>query len=207
MHSNVYIAALLPVLDRYLSMLEWVMGSMAFYVHPDTTIAMRPSCGYLVSENGATVVHASTNFLVSDGCYTSKDCDYLCEVNYDVKVASSVSHIRLRRPAFTEKHAALLVCPDNSTTHFFLACDVKSACWARAYTASFSCDAPLTPLPPMMTCSNGVQHVPYTLVCDHRPDCDDSSDEDFCSFPRCDEMEAEQFDCGDKQVRCFDRSD
>ena len=182
-------------------MLEWVMGSTAYYVHPSTMVVVKPSCGYLVSENVVHFVHASSSVLISSGCYTSQGCDYLCEVNRDVKLTPSMPQIRLRTLVYQEKTMTLLRCPENSTTHTFLACDVKSSCWARAFSASFSCGAPLTPLPPMMTCSNGVQHVPYMLVCDHRVDCDDSSDEDFCSFPSCDGMRVEQFDCGNKQVR------
>ena len=97
------------------------------------------------------------------------------------------------------------VCPDRHFTHAFLACDVKSACVVRSPPSSSSSsddacsadDAPLTPLPPALECANGVERVPYTLVCDHRPDCSDDSDEDFCVFPAC---RAGSLDCGDKQV-------
>nr|KAG5710982.1 hypothetical protein BaRGS_013716 [Batillaria attramentaria] len=44
---------------------------------------------------------------------------------------------------------------------------------------------------------NEIEHVPYTLVCDHRSDCKDDSDEDFCVFPPCDPFL--QYHCGDKQ--------
>ena len=113
---------------------------------------------------------------------------------------SSLSQIRLSTPLARQQEVTLLHCPNNSTTHPFLACDVKSACWGQFRRALFSCKAPLTPLPPMMTCSNGVQYVPYTLVCDHRPDCSDNSDEDFCVFPDCEATTGEQVDCGNKQV-------
>nr|KAG5708968.1 hypothetical protein BaRGS_004607 [Batillaria attramentaria] len=48
-----------------------------------------------------------------------------------------------------------------------------------------SCPALLTPLPPVMTCTSAQQHVPYSLVCDHRKDCQDGSDEEFCVFDPC----------------------
>ena len=117
-----------------------------------------------------------------------------------VDLESSLSQIQLSPPVTRQQQTALLYCPNNSTTHTFLACDVKNACWGEVYSASYSCSAPLSPHPPMMTCSNGVQHVPYTLVCDHRPDCGDGSDEDFCVFPGCDITASEQFDCGNAQV-------
>ncbi|KAL8601648.1 hypothetical protein ACOMHN_003914 [Nucella lapillus] len=37
--------------------------------------------------------------------------------------------------------------------------------------------------PPSFHCTSDKQRVSYTLVCDHRPDCSDASDERFCVFP------------------------
>nr|KAG5701005.1 hypothetical protein BaRGS_022716 [Batillaria attramentaria] len=54
----------------------------------------------------------------------------------------------------------------------------------------------MTPLPPSFTCKKDEMRVPYTLVCDFRPDCSDASDEDFCVFRPC---KIGQFHCGDKQ--------
>ena len=99
--------------------------------------------------------------------------------------------IRLNNSSFT-------TCPDAHVTHTFLACDVESACWALDFSTSVSCSAPLTPLPPSFTCNNGVQHVPYTLVCDHRSDCSDRSDERFCVFTPCNVTS--QFECKNKEV-------
>ena len=87
-------------------------------------------------------------------------------------------------------------CPDGHMTHVHLACDVHSACFALDFSISVSC--PRTPLPPSFTCNNGVQHVPYTLVCDHRSDCSDRSDERFCVFTPCNVTS--QFQCTNQQV-------
>ena len=84
-------------------------------------------------------------------------------------------------------------------THEMFACDAPSACWVDAVTNSRSCRSSLQPLPPSFTCTTGQYDVPYTLVCDHRPDCKDSSDESFCDFPSCDPIT--QFDCGNGEVR------
>ncbi|XP_070206255.1 G-protein coupled receptor GRL101-like [Littorina saxatilis] len=43
----------------------------------------------------------------------------------------------------------------------------------------------MTSLPAMFKCSAGSQRVPYSLVCDHRQQCADSSDENFCVFAPC----------------------
>ena len=95
--------------------------------------------------------------------------------------------------------ALFVECPDGHMTHVYLACDVHSACFALDSSTSVSCPAPLTPLPPSFTCNNGVQHVPYTLVCDHRSDCSDRSDERFCVFTPCNVTS--QFQCRNQQVR------
>ena len=49
---------------------------------------------------------------------------------------------------------------------------------------------------PMMTCDDGVETLPYTLVCDFRKDCSDGSDEQ-CVYPQC---HADQFMCKSGQV-------
>ena len=103
-------------------------------------------------------------------------------------------------------------CRKGHLTHVFLACDVSTSCWTRgdvtlsfrSYTwalpTSQSCPAQLavTSLPPSFTCSSEEQKVPYSLVCDHRRDCVDGSDETFCKFPPCKWLT--QFQCLNKQV-------
>ena len=39
--------------------------------------------------------------------------------------------------------------------------------------------------PPSFQCQSETQRVPYSLVCDHRQDCLDGSDETFCTFLPC----------------------
>ncbi|XP_025083281.1 sortilin-related receptor-like [Pomacea canaliculata] len=43
-----------------------------------------------------------------------------------------------------------------------------------------------------------MQGVPYPLVCDHRPDCSDNSDESFCVFSSC-PWYKNVFQCSNKQ--------
>lgn len=74
-------------------------------------------------------------------------------------------------------------CPMNHFTHKFMACD--GACWGGKDGDTSLCLARLTSLPPLFKCVDVQQSVPYTLVCDHRADCRDGSDEDFCYFPPC----------------------
>ena len=103
-----------------------------------------------------------------------------------------------------------VICRSGHVTHTFLACDVATVCWTEgkvsfslrpdswALPTSRSCPAKLTLLPPSFLCQSEVQHVPYTLVCDHLPHCLDGSDEKFCKYLSC-EWEF-QFQCLNKQV-------
>ena len=105
-----------------------------------------------------------------------------------------------------------VVCPKGHVTHAFLACDITSFCWAEnnvlfslspeswASPMSQSCPVQLavTSLPPSFPCRSQVQRIPYSLVCNHRRDCVDSSDETFCKFLPC--QWQFQFQCLNKQV-------
>ena len=105
--------------------------------------------------------------------------------------------------SLTDKKFKAAVCPSGHLTHDFLSCDSRSACWAASDVrgARSRCLAPLSPLPPSFPCSDGVGTVPYSLVCDHRHDCSDSSDETFCHFPPCDSTNSrEMFQCDNLQV-------
>ncbi|KAL8609813.1 hypothetical protein ACOMHN_052867 [Nucella lapillus] len=114
--------------------------------------------------------------------------------NQTVKVKSAT----LETVVNTSSSPHIIPCPLNHTTHSFLACDAASACWARdvvrfsSDTATWdiptpgTCHVPdMTSLPPSYACATGSGRVPYTLVCDHRQDCSDSSDESFCVFAAC----------------------
>lgn len=97
----------------------------------------------------------------------------------------------------TLDHVSHVLCPDGHVTHAFLACDVTARCWSSGVTSS--CLAPVTPLPPLFACANGVQHVAYNLVCDRLSQCDDQSDEAFCLYKECDVDKP--FFCTNGQVR------
>ncbi|XP_070198786.1 relaxin receptor 2-like [Littorina saxatilis] len=97
---------------------------------------------------------------------------------------------------------AVVECPLGHVTHAFLSCDPRSACWEFDVRSVTPCQSPaLHPAPPMYQCDDGVGWVPYTLVCDHRHDCGDWSDESFCRFPQC---RPEHFKCTNSE--CIPRS-
>ena len=164
-------------------------------------------------------LNAGAEYLLLDNCYfeeiqnfyTLNRLNYLCEIATDadktsVKTSAEVSPIEISQ--FLSLH--YVACPKRHFVHPFLACDVHSSCFANGevnYDSSkdawdtpsrTSCPAPFTSLPPSFACDSGVERVPYSLVCDHRQDCQDNSDEDFCVFPPCSRGELQ---CGrSKQV-------
>ena len=154
--------------------------------------------------------NSNYQYIVNIDCYKNYYAHFLCEVPPVVSddVNNTASHVTVSEnmlfpdnPNFTRSEFPFKVesCPDGHVTHEMFACNVPSACWVDAVTTSRSCRSSLQPLPPSFTCTTGQDDVPYTLVCDHRPDCKDSSDESFCDFTPCDPIT--QFDCGNGEVR------
>ena len=205
--------------DRYRKALRWQLDQTVDY-HTSYTVNThnRPHCArFSGRQRWATVEKCDRQI-----SYTR----YVCQV--DNPLVSHKRHVRNvsgRSPielaavpaAYKAVHDGVAVvasveCPGGHVTHSFLACDVQSACWGDdfvtyhsggdgwAVPTSSSCRAPLTSLPPSFECSEESrgQRVPYSMVCDHRPDCVDGSDEDFCVFPECDQNS--QFQCNNKQV-------
>jgi hypothetical protein len=101
---------------------------------------------------------------------------------------------------------AFMFCPQHHLTHAFLRCDTRALCGQlqptplcslsnttqpggrtqeasgnRQVASSFS--APGLFL--QFAFENGKSYIPYTLVCDFRPDCQDQSDKAFCGHPPC----------------------
>ena len=129
-------------------------------------------------------------------CTLLRKAGYLCERSVERE-----RHIQIQFPTLTLNESLPVqlysACPSGHVTHNFLSCDLQSACWARLASSMISCESPLVPVPPMFMCSDQFERIPYPLVCDHRPDCRDYSDENFCVFTEC---SGASFQCGNKQV-------
>ena len=130
-------------------------------------------------------------------CDNPKAAAYLCEFKGSSRhTAEAVHTLTIARlsemwlvylNSSLVKTFATVMCPRQHVTHTFLACDLSSDCWleetgGRSERDRVKCSAPLRPLPPSFGCRETGQYVPYTLVCDHRQDCFDGTDEDFCVF-------------------------
>ena len=192
--------------SRYRNSWIWSDGTVANYVNivPDkdmTCAAIRQP--HLHNDNSNSNNNRSLTTL---HCTTPHRAQIVCEADRDRRQdrpeASSPPRLpdvsqsawdRLRSGAAPD---AFTQCPAGHVTHTFLACDVQSACgFAEDYV---TCAAPLSPLPPMFKCTCADETVPYSVVCDHRSDCKDSSDEDFCVFQAC--KGADRFRCSSHQV-------
>ena len=129
-------------------------------------------------------------------CPLVKRAGYLCERSVEQK-----KHTQMQFPTLIQNEnfpvQLYTACPSGHVTHNFLSCDLQSACWAQIASLMISCESPLMPLPPMFMCADQFERIPYPLVCDHRPDCRDYSDENFCVFTEC---SGASFQCGNKQV-------
>ena len=172
----------------------WTDGSVSYYRFTKSGEGCQAleACGYMAklqknSKNYKDDLSSKVYIRKDKSCRDPMKANVLCEVP-----ASKTSQpVVLPTPPPWTQLQDFARCPSGHYTHQFLACDVRTGCWALDYS---SCDVDLT-LP--FACNNEFERVPYTLVCDHRADCNDESDEDFCVFSPCDST---QYSCDSKQV-------
>ena len=188
-------------LKRYKTHLQWTDGTVAYMYHIDARQISKlhvETCSMIDFSTSKifTSKQQSTFPLRLTKCNTVLTVPYVCERRLTQEKHSQIQ-IPLTVPNEHVRFESYSVCPSGHVTHKLLSCDPQSACWARHTLSVFICKSPLRPVPPTFTCSSQMDRVPYPLVCDHRPDCRDHSDESFCVFPGC---PAESFHCGSKQV-------
>ena len=190
---------------RYRLMLQWEDGTIAYHQNVITHDYTYPvTCGVLDMNWPsrhvvylADTLHASLAHVLCEVDYNSLHNEALTRNRSEERTHRSETIMLSQpdQPSTTLSPSSFVICPDKHVTHAFLACDASSACWAENQLifddlkeswdipSSSSCPASMTSLPPSFLCASGIRRVPYTLVCDHRADCLDNSDEDFCQFP------------------------
>ena len=139
---------------------------------------------------------------------------FLCQLPLQSKQPNTITNVVKVKPLNTTSTGQwrLVTCDKGHLTHILLACDVLADCWAGddvtfsrhsetwASPTSNTCPVPLVglPLPPSFPCDTLEQRVPYSLVCDHRFDCVDGSDDLYCGHQGC--LDNTHFQCFNRQV-------
>ena len=149
-------------------------------------------------------------------CNEPRRYNYLCEFSSNQAFSRRRQNLQPSTLKANMKHYPVdhVICPEGHVTHALFACDARTSCWAERHHVEVdltgspvegSCPAPVAPLPPYFRCQRGLQVVAYTVVCDHREDCADGSDEDFCVFPAC--RPGTEIMCNNEQVGLVKRLD
>ena len=195
--SNVNDKDFSPTAYRYKYTYKWVDGIVGYLQYPP------PMSDYLctwLKLESATAVTGDKATIRTVDCYNAvrEVDDYVCEqsegeTHQPNALTAVINH------ALSYDRRRYVTCPAGHITHQFMSCDPLSLCWARDQQSVPSCQTSLNPRPPMFTCTGETEHVPYSLVCDHRVDCRDHSDEDFCTYPES-LCHGASFHCGNMQV-------
>ena len=180
-------------------MYSWEDGTVGHYVNYER-YALPPTCAGM--ERAGNLLITPVSFKSTRATRT-----FLCEIEEaraNEHSLSQISRTQLPNSDSASVHFAHVVCSLGHYTHEFLACDLQSVCRPRDSpgqsgrgngTVLTLCRSMVATL---FACRDGLEHVPYSLVCDHSQDCLDSSDEDFCVHPPC--SGSELFECANKQV-------
>ena len=173
--------------NRSSSVWQWTDTTTALYYN-----ISKPA---LVSPPYCAAFDRHENHLHIIRCDRHPEADYLCEIP-SATDQQSQSDIVLPvpvTPAITIP--GMMECQDQSAAWQFLGCGVSS--FGRASRGTTPCPHDRRDQDSLwFQCRDNGGCVPYTLVCDHRQDCADGSDEDFCVFQPCDET---QMACDDKK--------
>ena len=186
----------MTLFTRYKHIFHWMDGTVGYLRSsrvPDKTLCTQLSHLQLESKR-----YELDSVNCDSGSILVKD--YVCEQQVMIKTTLlSNGPIALVDHEPSDKSSHYVTCPLGHVTHEFLSCDLLSACWVQDESSALPCGPLVNPAPPMFSCSSEVEHVPYSLVCDYRPDCRDYSDEDFCMFPESHCLGG-SFRCGNQQV-------
>jgi hypothetical protein len=173
-----------PTFSRYRNVRQWMDGT-ADLAGPHVSQLFH--CAGMLSQ----FHHRDTSFSTCDDIERHTVSAAICETPpVRRKPQVQAVNVSVVPSSVLSKQLHLVPCPAGHFTHAFLACQAGSQCLSR--------DSETCARTPTFSCASRAEHVPYTYVCDHKVDCSDGSDEDFCDFPPC---KGKMFDCGNKQVR------
>ncbi|KAL8625090.1 hypothetical protein ACOMHN_030725 [Nucella lapillus] len=182
----------------------WMDQSVVYY-RQVFNVSIKPFCSVRPFKASVELEQQHLRNIMTVECNVRYTRHFLCEISTlpeddddDDDDDSTSVFIPVPKSALnSSSHQGMFtVCPAGHVTHSFLSCDWQSSCWL-ADVVSGGCQFPGRPLPPSFRCRKGAEHVPYSLVCDFRPDCGDESDEAFCVFRPC--QPVLHFDCGNRQ--------
>ena len=196
-------------------MWKWEDGSTGFfrkdmklYQHGVSRTRVKPFCAAITTHrNNSKEVTFSECLRRSIGEFRPSVCEIKTKLQHRFSPSSEKRDIQLPGQRSRSFPGDYITCSregrqvnQSHITHKFLACDGLSDCLVTPdQTGNDLCARDTDPSPPFFVCDNKAQQVPYTLVCDHRHDCADGSDEDFCVFQPCGDPSV-SFHCGDGQV-------
>ena len=186
----------------YKTALQWNDRKMALDLSFDHFEAPKyPSCGMRDDDGAIKMIPCDTDILTQ----------FLCEFSPAAQTQTSLepasiddskdnnnddNGIPLRETDANQNElrlAAATRCPDGHVTHDFLSCDPATDCFKEDFVDT--CETENGGVIPMFTCEDGVQTLAFTLVCDHRQDCRDGSDEDQCVFEACEGFLCDNLQC------------
>ncbi|XP_070207968.1 G-protein coupled receptor GRL101-like [Littorina saxatilis] len=153
----------------------------------DFVLPGKPNCAILRVERRPGILYM-------DSCQEKVIGDVLCEVR-----SSSDLRVEISTPekmASTRK--GYVDCQRGHVTHDFLSCDYRSDCWDSDHE---TCSEAMS-MYRSFRCKSVAEWLPFPLVCDHREDCRDGSDENFCVFPACPEFTCDNKQCIPHSKRC-----
>ncbi|KAK7111126.1 hypothetical protein V1264_010811 [Littorina saxatilis] len=163
----------------------WADGTVAYYVNYTKDISSSLFlCGYFQERDyDMIMLDADCRAIFQLGQSAP-----LCErTTAEVEGQEVPENIELQYPENRQLRLSHVTCSNGQTMLSFLSCESSSrGAYVNESVISGSAQSTIDEGGgPYFRCDSEVEHVPYTLVCDHRQDCADNSDEDFCQFPPC----------------------
>ncbi|KAK7482103.1 hypothetical protein BaRGS_00026687, partial [Batillaria attramentaria] len=191
----------------YREVWQWADGSFAYFnlIHVAERLP-KPMC--------SMVNILRSPFAFESECAKLKFISFIvCEKRKDSIPNTDVQlHPSTADSNFTRGMGSVIIvkCPQGHYAKDFLSCDQGSRCGVQSYVTSCRLQSGEVP---MFVCDRGFQTLHYTLVCDHRQDCLDGSDEKFCRFEACPDRQCHNKQCVkadqwcDSMRHCVDDSD